>query len=51
MDLPARIFCGVLPPGAVWWVLRTQLLWSLALAALGRVILAFGMRRVTIAGG
>ena len=51
VDIPARLFCGALPPQAVWETLPSQLIWTGIIVLLGRLILTFGMRRVSVAGG
>lgn len=48
---PALIFCGALPPGAVWETLGLQLLWSAAFVLIGRALLHKGLTRMTVAGG
>jgi ABC-2 type transport system permease protein len=51
VDLPFRIFIGHIAPGAVLGVLRRQLLWTAALALVGRWLLARGLRRIVVQGG
>lgn len=51
VDIPARLFCGALPPQAVWETLPAQLIWTGILILLGRLVLTMGMRRVSVAGG
>lgn len=50
-DLPFRIYSGHIAPGDVAVVLARQLGWTVALVALGRWMLARGIRRVVVQGG
>jgi ABC-2 type transport system permease protein len=51
MDLPFRIYNGHIALAGLAVVLARQLGWTLAIAALGRWLLARGMRRVVVQGG
>jgi ABC-2 type transport system permease protein len=51
MDLPFRIYNGHIAFAGLALVLARQLGWTLAIAALGRWLLARGMRRVVVQGG
>jgi len=51
LDLPARLYTGILPPGALGWVAAHQVAWTLALVAAGRLALARGTRRLVVQGG
>ena len=51
IDIPFRLFTGDLPALHVWPLLAQQLAWALALAGLGRLVLAAGLRRVVVQGG
>ena len=51
VDLPFRVFTGNLALGSLPLVLGRQLGWTIVLIALGRRLLARGMRRVVIQGG
>jgi len=51
LDLPARLYTGVLAPADLLWVLGHQLGWTGVLAALGRWLLGRQMRRMVIQGG
>jgi ABC-2 type transport system permease protein len=51
VDLPFRIYVGALPPGDLALVLARQLAWTLALIALGRWLIARGVRRIVVQGG
>jgi ABC-2 type transport system permease protein len=51
LDLPSRVFTGDIAPGDAWWVLAHQLAWTLALIALGRRLVARGIRRLVVQGG
>ena len=51
MDLPFRIYNGHIALAGLSVVLARQLAWTLAIAALGRWLLARGMRRVVVQGG
>ena len=50
-DMPSQLFAGSLPPSAIGGVLLLQLAWALVFVLLGRLMLARGLRRVTVAGG
>jgi len=51
IDLPFRIYNGHIALAGLALVLARQLGWTLAIAALGRWLLARGMRRVVVQGG
>lgn len=51
VDLPYRLYCGNLPPEALFPVVAQQLAWTLALVALGRWLLSRGIRRMVAQGG
>jgi ABC-2 type transport system permease protein len=51
LDLPARAWTGNIPAGDAAWVLGHSLFWTVALVALGRAILARGLRRLVVQGG
>jgi ABC-2 type transport system permease protein len=51
MDLPFRFYLGSLPPWQIVPYLAFQLAWTIALAFLGRRLLATGLRRVVVQGG
>jgi ABC-2 type transport system permease protein len=51
IDTPFRIYMGVLTGSAVVLGLMHQLAWTVALVALGRMVLARGMRRLVVQGG
>jgi len=51
MDTPFRIYMGHLAPGAWAAALGHQLAWIVLLAALGRGVLARGVRRLVVQGG
>lgn len=51
MDLPFRVYNGHIALAGLALVLARQLGWTLAIAALGRSLLARGMRRVVVQGG
>ena len=48
---PTAIYLGWLSGGAVWRALGEQLLWAIALLALGRLLLDWSLRRFEIQGG
>jgi ABC-2 type transport system permease protein len=50
-DVPSRLYLGHIPPSQALPVLAHQLLWTLALIALGRWVLARGLRRLEVQGG
>ena len=51
IDTPFRIYMGVFTGSAVVLGLMHQLAWTVALVALGRMVLARGMRRLVVQGG
>jgi ABC-2 type transport system permease protein len=51
MDLPARIYTGHIPAAETGWVLLNQLLWTIALVAVGSVLLGRAVRRLVVQGG
>jgi ABC-2 type transport system permease protein len=51
MDLPFRIYSGHIAAGGLALVLARQIGWTVATVALGRRLLARGMRRVVVQGG
>jgi len=51
LDLPYRVYNGHIASGGLALVLARQLGWTLAIIALGRWMLARGMRRVVVQGG
>ena len=51
LDLPVRVYSGHVAPGELAIVLGRQLGWTVVLIALGRRLLARGLRRVVIEGG
>jgi viologen exporter family transport system permease protein len=51
VDVPFRVYLGHIPPAQLGGVLAHQLLWTVALVALGRAILFRGTRRLVVQGG
>jgi len=51
VDAPFRLYSGHMAPGEVLGVLGLQAAWLLVLWALGRAVLARGVRRAVIQGG
>jgi ABC-2 type transport system permease protein len=51
IDQPARIYAGHIADGELAGVLARQLGWTVVLIALGRRLLARGLRRVVVQGG
>jgi ABC-2 type transport system permease protein len=51
VDLPFRVFTGHIPSGAVFAVLRHQILWTIALVLFGRWLLSRAIGRVVVQGG
>lgn len=51
MDTPFRLYMGHLPPADAALAVGHQLLWTLAIVLLGRVLLARALRRVVVQGG
>ncbi|MEG0767795.1 MAG: ABC-2 family transporter protein, partial [Clostridia bacterium] len=50
-DLPSRIFCGALPPSAVFSTLALQWFWTVVFVGMGRAMVSRGLRHVVLAGG
>jgi ABC-2 type transport system permease protein len=51
MDTPFRLYMGHLPPADAALAVGHQLVWTLAIVLLGRVLLARALRRVVVQGG
>jgi ABC-2 type transport system permease protein len=51
MDLPYRIYNGLITSAGIALVLARQIGWTIALVAIGRWLLARGMRRIVVQGG
>jgi len=51
MDIPFRLYCGDLDPGAVWGLLLHQVVWSLVFILWGRWMLSRISKRLVIQGG
>jgi ABC-2 type transport system permease protein len=51
VDSPYRLWTGHLPPGDLLGVVLHQAVWILIFVALGRALLARGMRRIVVQGG
>jgi len=51
MDIPFRLYVGDLPISRALPLLGHQLLWTLALVVIGRLLLARGLRRLVVQGG
>lgn len=51
VDVPFRLYAGHIAPEQVLAVLAHQLAWTVALVALGRGLLARGVRRLVVQGG
>ncbi|WP_437631670.1 ABC transporter permease [Sorangium sp. So ce854] len=51
MDAPFRLYLGHLPAGALPGVLLHQALWTAAFVAIGRAMVARGLRRLVVQGG
>ncbi len=51
IDLPARLYAGVLPPAQLPLVLGIQLLWLAAALLAGRCLVGAGRRRIIVQGG
>ena len=51
LDLPSRVFTGNITPLDAFYVVGHQLLWTGILVALGRWLLARGVRRIVVQGG
>jgi ABC-2 type transport system permease protein len=51
LDLPSRLFTGDLGIAFAPAILAHQLVWTVALVALGRALLARGIRRLVVQGG
>lgn len=50
-DVPCRLYSGNIPPSAAVLCVAHQLAWAAALIALGRLLLARGLRRLVVQGG
>jgi ABC-2 type transport system permease protein len=50
-DLPFRVYAGHVTGGEIALVLARQLGWTIALIALGRILIARGVRVLTVQGG
>jgi ABC-2 type transport system permease protein len=51
MDLPFRLYMGHIPASGVVGVLAHQAAWTVAIVAMGRLLLARGLRRIVVQGG
>jgi len=51
LDIPARFYLGVLPPGQVFQFLALELVWTGAFILLGLRLMSAGMKRITVQGG
>ncbi|KAF0242170.1 MAG: ABC-2 type transport system permease [Planctomycetota bacterium] len=51
LDVPLRIYTGNIPAGEAAVFIARQLAWVVALVALGRVSLSWGLRRLSVLGG
>jgi ABC-2 type transport system permease protein len=51
VDVPLRIYSGDIPVSAAWGSIALTAGWTLALIALGRLLLARGTRRLVVQGG
>lgn len=51
IDIPARIYTGIIPGGEIWHYLGFQLLWILFFILLGRILMYRAIKKVVIQGG
>ncbi len=51
IDLPVQIYCGILQPSAVGWVLALQVGWSVLLILAGKAVTNKGLKNIVLAGG
>lgn len=51
VDSPFRLYVGHMPPSELVFVLAHQLVWSAIFVALGKYMLASGLRRMEVQGG
>ncbi len=51
VDIPFRLYLGHIPPSDLPLLLTHQLAWTVAIALLGRWLLAMGLRRMVTQGG
>ena len=51
LDTPSRLYIGHIPASGVLLVFGQQLLWTLILVGLGRLLLARGTRKMVVQGG
>jgi ABC-2 type transport system permease protein len=50
-DTPFRLYTGHIPPGNAAYAIAQQILWTIILILIGRLVLARGLRRLTVQGG
>jgi ABC-2 type transport system permease protein len=51
LDLPLRLYLGVLPPQKIVWAVTMQLFWSLIFIAAGKILMSIRLRKIIVQGG
>ncbi len=51
LDIPLRLYLGVLPPPDAVWAVGLQLLWSIIFIILGRTLMSVRLNRIIVQGG
>ncbi|MGE0433893.1 MAG: ABC transporter permease [Planctomycetota bacterium] len=51
MDVPFRLYTGLIPASDAWWQIARQLVWTGAIVIAGRWLLSRGVRRTVMQGG
>ncbi len=51
LDIPLRLYLGVLPPADAVWAVGLQLLWSIIFIILGRTLMSIRLNRIIVQGG
>lgn len=51
LDIPLRLYLGVLSPDNAGWAIGLQLLWSLLFIALGKFLMSLRLKKIIVQGG
>ena len=51
MDIPFRLYIGVMPPSDAVWAIGLQLFWAAAFIALGKLLMRHRLKRLIVQGG
>lgn len=51
IDIPSRLYTGMIPVNEAFYYLGFQLAWCLALVVMGRILIRRGLKRLVIQGG